>query len=273
MPAIVIMDVYSSMPNPTWVIDDEKFRELQKLLASGGAGLRHPPPQLGYRGFLVRPARSPEVHTQEAGEIVVAGNPQAERFLLSTAPPRLSGELREHAGVSIERGIEPGVLRQLGVAVQVPCPVCHAADAPAYNPAFWNNAAHLTLNNCYNYANNQQTDTFAQPGRATGHPITALSCPGVQPSAVSDGLAACPNFTANLAVGKGWYVALVIWPGHDYHWYRQDKIGCWSHKPGGTPAINTDNSGHAITNPQTCNRGNYTVFCTFMITKHGVHIH
>src|SRR5205085_1582186 len=102
------------------------------------------------------------------------------------------------------------------------------------------------------------------PGRATGHPITALSCPGVQPSAVSDGLVACPNFTAPLAAGKGWYVALVIWPGRDYHWYRQDKVGCWSHKPGRTPAINTDNSGHAITNPQTCDRGNYTAFCTFM---------
>jgi hypothetical protein len=148
--------------------------------------------------------------------------------------------VREHAGLSIERGIDPGVLQRVGVALHVPCPVCHAADAPAYNPGFWNNAAHLTLNNCYNYANNQQTDTFAQPGRATGHPITGLSCPGVQPSAVSDG---------------------------------QDKIGCWSHKPGGTPAINTDNSGHAITNPQTCNRGGYTVFCTFMITKQGVHIH
>jgi hypothetical protein len=273
MPAIVIMDVYSSMPNPTWVIDDEKLRELQKLLSAGGAAVRRLLPVLGYRGFLVRPARSPERFAQEAGDIVVVGNPEAERFLLSTAGPHLSGELKELAAAWIARGIDPAVLQRAGAALAVQCPVCHAADAPAYNPAFWNNPAHLSLNNCYNYANNQQTDTFAQPGRATGHPITGLSCPGVQPSAVSDGLKACPDFTTNLPAGKGWYVALVIYPGHDYHWYRQDKIGCWSHKPGHTPVINTDNSGHAITDPKTCNRGNYTVFCTFMITTHGVHIH
>jgi len=28
-------------------------------------------------------------------------------------------------------------------------------------------------------------------------------------------------------------VALVIDPGIDYHWYRQNSDGTWSHKPGG----------------------------------------
>jgi len=64
----------------------------------------------------------------------------------------------------------------------------------------------------------------------------------------------------------------VIWPGVDYHWYRQDKVGCWSHKPGSTPARNTDNSGHAIADPRTCNRGSYTNFCTYMITTRHVRI-
>ena len=39
----------------------------------------------------------------------------------------------------------------------------------AYNPGFWNNDATVrTRNNCYNYASNKRTNTFAQPeiGRA-----------------------------------------------------------------------------------------------------------
>ena len=66
--------------------------------------------------------------------------------------------------------------------------------------------------------------------------------------------------------GRGWYVALVIWPNVDYHWYRQDNVGCWSHKPGKTAARNTDNSGNRITDPRTCNRGGYTQFCGYMNT-------
>ena len=62
-------------------------------------------------------------------------------------------------------------------------------------------------------------------------------------------------------------VALVIAPGDDYHWYRQDSDGTWSHKPGNTPATNLDASGNPITNPETANRNNgshdYSVFCGY----------
>jgi hypothetical protein len=56
-------------------------------------------------------------------------------------------------------------------------------------------------------------------------------------------------------------VALVIWPGRDFHWYRLDRTGRWSHKPGVTPASDVDNSGNPIADPRTANRGPYTVFC------------
>ena len=131
------------------------------------------------------------------------------------------------------------------------------------------------FNNCYAYANNQITNTFPQPGRGTGRMYTVFGCTGagaVEPAAVSDGLAPCPNFGVPLAPGRGWYVALVIWPGKDYHWYRQDKAGCWSHKPGNTPVRNVDNSGRAISDPRTADRGNYTVFCSYMIARAGLSI-
>lgn len=46
----------------------------------------------------------------------------------------------------------------------------------------------------------------------------------------------------------------------DYHWYRQDADGFWSHKPGTTPVIRTDSSGRRIADPSTADRGNYTIF-------------
>lgn len=283
MPAIVTLDIYSGLPNPTWVLDDDKVQQLQNLSTTrAAAAAKGPLPVLGYRGFIVRPADSPDAPGPRikglaeaapgTGAVVVAGIPEAEQFLLQTAEPHIDEEVKKLVEESISHGVDAAVLQRAEAAAAAQCPACHAADAPVYNPAFWNDPAHQSRNNCYNYANNQRTDTFAQPGRATGHPITALSCPGVQPSAVSDGLRACPNFTANLPAGRGWYVALVIWPGRDYHWYRQDKVGCWSHKPGQTAARNTDNAGHAITDPRTCNRGPYTVFCTYMITTRTVHI-
>ena len=38
-----------------------------------------------------------------------------------------------------------------------------------------------------------------------------------------------------------------------YHWYREDKGGYWSHKPGITPVTNIDASGRLISNPAKAN--------------------
>ncbi|EPX54979.1 hypothetical protein D187_009718 [Cystobacter fuscus DSM 2262] len=57
----------------------------------------------------------------------------------------------------------------------------------------------------------------------------------------------------------------MVAPGLDYHWYRLGENGTWSHKPGGSPATNLDNSGNVITDPRTANRGLYTQFCGFFM--------
>ena len=135
-------------------------------------------------------------------------------------------------------------------------------EASAFNPGFWNTNSTVRLNNnCYNYANNKRTDTFAQPGRATGAGTSTMQCSNVGNGAVSDGLKAYPT-CATTGVPR-YYVALVIAPGYDYHWYRYQSNGYYGHKPGQTNAINTDNSGVVITNPQTANRGIYTTFCGY----------
>ena len=134
---------------------------------------------------------------------------------------------------------------------------------PAYQPDFWNYYSEiLRSNNCYNYSNNKRTDTFAQPGRYSGEMYTALTCSEVENGAVSDGIS---KFDGACLNGEN-KIALVVAPGYDYHWYRMDSNGYWSHKPGGTNATNLDNSGEIITNPETADRGPYTDFCGYFCT-------
>ena len=44
-------------------------------------------------------------------------------------------------------------------------------------------------------------------------------------------------------------IALVI-REDDYHWYRQNKDGKWSHKPGEFPVTNLDDAEGLITDPR-----------------------
>jgi hypothetical protein len=131
---------------------------------------------------------------------------------------------------------------------------------PRFEPARWNDNNGIQFNNnCYNYGCNIQTGTFAQPGRATGNEYTAFTCQEVTKGALSDGLVAHSCDTD--CTGCCHKVALVMAPGWDFHWYRLDDNGMWSHKPGGTPATNVDNSGNLISDPRTADRGPYTEFC------------
>jgi len=143
---------------------------------------------------------------------------------------------------------------------------------PQYEPRAWNDGDGVeSNNNCYNYGCDIPTNTYAQPGKA--HAILLdwpadMNCGAVTAGAVADGLA-----PINCDEGCGCdecrhQVALVISPGWDYHWYRKDRDGRWSHKMDGSPATNLDNSGNIITDPRTADRGSYTVFCgCFCVSK------
>ncbi len=151
-----------------------------------------------------------------------------------------------------------------------------ATGAPSYNPGPWNTPAHQSKNNCYNYGTNIMTDTYAQPGEAHGV-FPPTTCAGTGSGAVADGLVASPE---KRCAGCSHLVALVISPPPsggqpceaDYHWYRLDDTGRWSHKPGPKPATDRDASGNLITNPETADRKyvfgpdyclDYSIFCTY----------
>lgn len=240
--------------------------------------------RLGYRGFLVQELSEFRAETLfRVYEGIVDQGPhgpsrpaddlELESLLLETAGEDLSQSIRSFVQEALSPAEalevrEPGAAHEYGTG----CPPCAAADAPAYRPGAWNVPSVQPHNNCYNYANDQITNTFAQPGLATGALYSSFTCSAVESAAQADGLRPHGNFSNSLSVGQGWYVALVIWPDFDFHWYRQDDIGCWSHKPGGTPARDLDNSGNSITDPRTADRGPYIDFCTYMITTRSVRI-
>jgi len=114
-----------------------------------------------------------------------------------------------------------------------------------------------------------RTDTFsfAQPGKAHGAQAHNMNCQDVDTGALADGL---KKAIEKECKGCTHLVALVIDPGRDFHWYRLNDDGYWSHKPADTPATDLDASDNKITNPETADRDhtadygvNYTIFCGY----------
>lgn len=62
--------------------------------------------------------------------------------------------------------------------------------------------------------------------------------------------------------------AVVVAPGRDYHYYRLNKEGYWTHKPGYKPSTAYDAKGKIITDPKMASRDysgtlNYSDFCGY----------
>jgi hypothetical protein len=142
-------------------------------------------------------------------------------------------------------------------------------SSSVFNANRWNgNSAIQSGNNCYNYANDLITNTFAQPGRANGYNYPSITGENIQRGGELDGLSFVPSPSQNcLPTPNRNLIALVIWPGTDYHYYRLDNDGTFSHKPGQTAARNVDNSGATIRDPRVADRGPYTEFHCFMETS------
>jgi hypothetical protein len=284
----VTFDVFSGRPNPTVVFESEDaallLDRLKPAMTSTGK-LAELPPQsfLGYRGIVVEEltsakAGNPTQQLRVVDDKVFAGGMErataasVEDFALKRAEEMSIGAdivAAIRAAAAARKSSAPSSGAAPASSSPGPFPAC--ACAPQYEPQWWNDAAsggtRQIFNNCYNYATNYRTDTFAQPGLGTGQvfplPITSV---GMSAAAVRDALeqtqqSSCPK--------EGNLVALFIAPSVDFHWYRLGRNGLWTHKPGPTPATNVDNSGAIIHDPRQANRGIYTQFCGFMLVKHG----
>ena len=134
-------------------------------------------------------------------------------------------------------------------------------DNPDYNPDEWNRESIKKNNNCYTYAlDNIECNSPGglNPGNTTERipiPSEKLNLNDVLELALTNNQIKKPTLLNRLGFGKrGYYSAyLVVDEGVDYHWYRQDKGGLWSHKPGSTRVINYDGSNRIIYNPMRAN--------------------
>lgn len=293
---IITLDVFSGRPNPSWKLSPQNAKAfLERFANKSVADANEVDNVLGYRGVIVSASSDEQLPDNMLSEFRVGGNSTASAGSDAEAKIGLSADESDDAVLWLlskgQHAVNEDVLayvhdtiemRKSGIgdthptemdenkteqpeqAVAAPCVIQNTA----YNPAFWNTAAAQPKNNCYNYAMNYKSDTFAQPGRITGHQYVAPpTCAKVSAAAAWDGC----KITCN---GPSKNVALVIWPNVDYHWYRRHSEGFWGHKPGGTAARNIDNSNIIINGttrkPDNCNRGPYTIFCGYYYSPTGM---
>lgn len=286
----ITIDIFSGRPNPVVELSDKEAQGVLERLTPAETlkqdeAEKVATPILGYRGLVVEQTGKqptgksalPARFRVASGQLVGGGlshrasDPGFEDFFFSAKGPfKKAKDISKLRSVITQEVVRARDVREQFTIQPIPFPIFIICPcAPLYEPAWWNDGGQKQFNNnCYNYACNYRTDTFAQPGRAAGAIYTALTCAAVKPAAVKDALEDQPGAN-NKCPEEGHLVALVIAPGIDFHWYRKGRNGYWSHKPGGTQVTNIDNSGHLIADPRTANRGMYTDFCTFMVVKHG----
>jgi len=185
-------------------------------------------------------------------------------------------------------GLEPS---DGGVTTAKPPPACATCPrgGPPYQPDIWNRPGIQENNNCYSYACDRMHGPIPfryppvsspvrgkpQPGQYSGEPISGppYNCADVIKKAKADGM---EELDEHGCCRQGWHrvkayvgdrirvqrrrtpqgttVSASRDAGADYHWYRQDAGGTWSHKPGGGEVSYLDASGQEISDPASANR-------------------
>lgn len=174
------------------------------------------------------------------------------------------------------------------------CPVAPTNGyEPAYEPKTWNDdPAIFKSMNCYAYAMNYRNPKligmcrqnngsdcrkfFPQPGALNGdryalNTIDRRNCKVVEKLMMAD----VPdieksNYFDKCPAGKS-KIAMVVHEKQDYHFYRQNPDGTWSHKDGSNKVKDFDALKRKIFNPESAARDyrwqgsdlNYRDFCGF----------
>lgn len=264
---IVRLNIFSGSDDPIWTVDAPSDALVQELLRSKAPEYRPwPHYQLGYRGFEV---------AFENKVYVVYGNALLESHLLETSPAYLrTDDILSHIADHVSsRPLTAPVLspeeRQNVLADPCALPVVGPDNETVYSPQTDNCGyfqSHMSRNNCYNYGCDIVTDTFAQPGRGTGHRWDSNTCESVRAAAERDGLVWAGTELPVRDLEVGHYVSLHIWKNTNFHWLRKDTNleRHWSHKPGGTPVKEVDTNNKKITDPSKADLSPWSIFCGYM---------
>ena len=270
----VTLDIFSGLPNPTWTLDGETAQTVLKEIQNTRGAITDIDADvqpLGYRGFIIEPQgtsrgglpqafrvkSSNSLNEAKAQEILKQWRRGGSRAISGSSSEKVPSESTP-ADTIPEGKTEQGTVPNQARSSRGQCPFV----ATRYDPRPWNQRDVIRRNNCYNYATRRQTNTFAQPGRASSFVLgEPLSAKRVIRGALLDG--AHPTNKCLSAEEAPLVMALVFSPSiDDFHWYRlhRDSNGIWGHKPGQAQARNIDNSGQIITDPETCDRRPYTQF-------------
>ncbi len=155
--------------------------------------------------------------------------------------------------------------QQFRTAVDASCPAGTRDKMPDFNPKLFNSPHYVNYNNCYAYAFMDPRDDAnrkekPQPGFRSGLPLLQESQYSVA-NFRKYMLADHPHVfftTSKQPCGCDYYKAALFYdsqdPSKDYHYYRQDSNGWWSHKPGAELVQDKDASGFYISDPVTADR-------------------
>lgn len=146
-----------------------------------------------------------------------------------------------------------------------------SGSEPHYRPSIWNQEEHIKSHNCYSYfLDDIKENQFSkpQPGKYSGLKKDYSSCDSMVKRVLADN----PDIqlaSAESSCPNGFYKGfLALDRGKDYHFYRQDSNGFFSHKRGRNPVSNKDASGNFIVQPHDSNRDfgdyNYASTCGYL---------
>ncbi len=71
---------------------------------------------------------------------------------------------------------------------------------------------------------------------------------------------------------RGHYIAMVVWPNTDFHFFRRDAEGWWSQKKGDTFVTNTYPNGSVVMDVEDpAILGSYKLFCGYFLVDPETH--
>jgi hypothetical protein len=141
--------------------------------------------------------------------------------------------------------------------------------------------------NCYSYLLNLKSEAAknlcvkelkyneicrrSQPGYVAGYPslkVKDFNCPEIVKRTLADNKSIKKSTFEKRCPADSYKGAVVVAPGRDYHYYRLNDEGYWTHKPGYKPSTAYDAKNNLITNPEKAARDygslNYRDFCGYI---------
>jgi hypothetical protein len=142
-----------------------------------------------------------------------------------------------------------------------------SGSEPEYDPKAWQENA--KFNNCMAYAFNDHDKYDRDKKPVPGHQRIHYTCEDLD-RALKEDVPEIYQTTFNQACQPGFnkiFLTVSSETQNDFHFYRQDNNGMWSHKPGSSAVTNLDASQQPIINPETADRAyrrrNYDEKCSF----------